>query len=369
MKLASKILNITLAIVVLCTLVAAVGSAITKKPILLSVIRSNSMYPVWKRGDMVMIDNLTKQETVFNGDIIFFKAENGSLATKGWIAHRVIGGNAKDGYLTKGDANKFSDQESDETGPIKRSWIAGRAVMMGDQPIVFKKIGYLSLWLEKYQSNPLVLPAFALILGVIISIGELKPGKKRKKRSKGKGMELPLIYLIGGLSISIIVGGTMISSSYTLNQIYEISQHSQGVLVGSDVGMLKIGDSVSRDLSEIKNEGIFPLIGVITTNDKQIQLSHQKFTLSKGQQINTSYTVTAQVPGRYKATIKVGLFFPLLPAAVIYFLAEKSYWLALAIVSLIPGLPLILYPFIDGKMRRKTFSVIRKKTRKLQRIF
>lgn len=139
--------------------------------------------------------------------------------------------------------------------------------------------------------------------------------------------------------------------------------------MGSDVGMLKIGDSVSRDLSEIKNEGIFPLIGVITTNDKQIQLSHQKFTLSKGQQINTSYTVTAQVPGRYKATIKVGLFFPLLPAAVIYFLAEKSYWLALAIVSLIPGLPLILYPFIDGKMRRKTFSVIRKKTRKLQRIF
>ncbi|MEH7255251.1 signal peptidase I [Neobacillus niacini] len=368
MKVISKILNLLLVFVVLCTLIAAVGSAITKKPVLLTVIRSNSMYPVWERGDMVIIENLMEDDNINVGDIIFFKAEKGSLATKGWIAHRVISGNATEGYITKGDANKYSDQESDNTGSIERKWVAGRAMEIGENPIVLNKIGYLSLWMEKYQSNPLLLPSFALILGIIIGIGELMPGQKRKKR-KSNGMELHLIYFIGGLSISIIVGGTMITSGHTLNQLYEVSEQTQGVLMGSDVGILKVGDTVTRPLSEIKNESVFPLIGVITTNDKQIELSHKKVTLSKGQQINSTYTVNAEHPGKYKATIQVGLFYPLLPSSFIYFLAQKSYWLALIFVSIIPSLPLMIYPFIDRKMRRKTINIIRKKKRKLQGIF
>jgi signal peptidase I len=369
MKVISKILNLLLVFVVLCTVIAAVGSAITKKPVLLTVIRSNSMYPVWERGDMVIIDNLNKDEDIRDGDIVFFKAEEGSLATKGWIAHRVIGGNAKEGFITKGDANRYSDQESDNTGSIERKWIAGRAMEIGGNPIVLNKIGYLSLWMEKYQSNPLLLPGFALILGIIIVIGELLPGQKHKKKSKSSGMELQLIYFIGGLSISIIVGGTMITSGHTLNQVYEVSEQSQGVIIGSDVGILKVGDSVTRPLSEIKNESIFPLIGVITTNDKQIELSHKKVTLLKGEQINSTYTVNAKNPGKYHSTIKVGLFYPLLPSSFINFLAQKSYWLALTFVSIVPGLPLMIYPLIDGKMRRKTINVIRKKKRKLRSIF
>ena len=93
MKVLSKILNTLLAIVILCTLIAAVGSAITKEPVLLTVIRSNSMYPVWERGDMVIIKNLKDKDTVQIGDIVFFKTDEGSLADKGWIAHRVMDGN------------------------------------------------------------------------------------------------------------------------------------------------------------------------------------------------------------------------------------------------------------------------------------
>ena len=71
MKLFSRILNTLLAIAILCTLIAAVGSAITKKPVLLTVIRSNSMYPVWERGDMVIIENL-KKKTLYIMEILSF---------------------------------------------------------------------------------------------------------------------------------------------------------------------------------------------------------------------------------------------------------------------------------------------------------
>ncbi|HEY2422231.1 MAG TPA: signal peptidase I [Neobacillus sp.] len=367
MKVASKIVNIILAVVVLCTVSAAVGSAIMKKPFLLTVIRSNSMYPVWERGDLVIIENLSEKETVHHGDIVFFKAKEGDLASKGWIAHRVISGNSEKGFITKGDANKYTDQESnDGKGEIKREWIAGRALLIGGSPMVIPKLGFLSLWMEKFQSNPFVVPVIAFILAILIAIGEFTSDKKRGK--KNKEMELPLIYIIGGFTVSIIIGGTMLASGQTVNLVYEVSKQGQGVMVGSDVGVLKVGDVVSRPLSELNNKGFFPLIGAITTDDKQIEVSHKNVFLTQGQGINTTFTVNAKNPGLYQSSINVGLFYPLLPASLIYFLADKSYWLALVVISMIPGLPLIIYPLIDGKMRRRTLKMLRRKKRKLLRL-
>lgn len=365
MKVFSKILNILFTIAILGTLFASVGSAITKEPVLLTVIRSNSMYPVWERGDMVIIENLNEEEIVYKGDIVFFKTDKGSLADQGWIAHRVMEGDAEQGFITKGDANEYIDQKSDPTA-IERDWISGRAITIGETPIVIPKIGYLSLWAEKYQSSPYLLPGIALLLGIIIAIGEMMSGQK--KRKKELGMDLQLIYIIGGLTVAIIIGATMLTSGQTVNILYEVSNQNQGVLMGSKVGILKIGDEVTQPLSELSNGGFFKLIGAITTDDKQIELSHNKVNLSRGQIINAKYIVKAKHPGKYDSSIHVGLFYPFLPSSVIYFLAQKSYWLALVLVSLVPGLPLILYPFIDGRMRRKTIKFLRKKTRKLQSI-
>ena len=363
MKIFTRSLNILLVIAILCTLIAAVGSAITKEPVLLTVIRSNSMSPVWERGDMVIIKNLKEKDVVHNGDIIFFETEEGSLAEKGWIAHRIVSGNASQGFITQGDANKTTDQQ-DGSGPIEREWIAASALKIGQTPIVIPKLGYLSLWMEEYQSNSFLLPVISLILAGLIAFGEIKSGKQRKKKSKG--MELQLIYIMGGLTIAIIMGATMLASGQTLNLVYEVSEQEKGVLMGSDVGILQVGDEVTQPLSELKNGGFIPLIGSITTNDKQIVPSHKNLHLSQGQQLDTTYTVTAEEPGQYESSIQVGLFYPFLPTSFIHFLAQKSYWLALFAVSLVPGLPLIIYPMIDGKMRRGIIKFLRRKKRKLR---
>ncbi|MCL6572509.1 MAG: signal peptidase I [Bacillus sp. (in: Bacteria)] len=363
MKVFSKILTILMAMGIFCTLIAGIGSAITKKPVLLTVIRSNSMYPVWERGDLVIIENLKEKESIQPRNIVFFKTKEGSLATKGWIAHRVMSGDNQKGFITKGDANEYTDQESVGTGPINREWIAGRALTIGGSPLVIPKMGYLSLWAEKYQSKPYILPVLAIILACIIAIGEFTAGQKKGK--KRHGMELPIMYIIGGVTISVIMGGTMLASGQTVNVVYGVSNQSQGVLMGSDVGMLKVGDEVSRPLSELSNGGFFPLIGTMTTDDLQIGLSDKNMYLSQEQHLNTTFTVHAEKPGLYESVIKVGLFYPLLPSSIIYFLAQKSYWLALVLVSIVPGIPLMIYPLLDGKMRRRTIKFLRKKKRNL----
>lgn len=353
-KIITRVINGLLLIVVAITLISAIGSAITKEPILLSVIRSNSMYPVWERGDMVLIQNFSEDDEVEMGDIIFYKAEKGNLSKQGWIAHRVIEGNNEVGFIAKGDAN----EDPDET-PVQRGWISGRAVTIEETPIVIPKLGFLSLWMEQFQSNPYILPIFAVILAIIVGISELTSNKKARKKKKENGIELQLIYISAGMTIAVILAATMLMSSQKLNIVYEVSEEQKGVLMGSAVGILKPGDEVTKPLSTLNNGGKFNLIGTITTNDEQIQTSKSKLVLKPGDNKEISFTVTAVNPGKYESSIQVGLFYPFLPSSLIYALANTSFWLALVVLALIPGLPFMMYPFLDGKMRRGIFKYVR----------
>ena len=83
MKKLSKIIDIILYVIAAIVLTAAFSSAILDKPMLFSSVRSNSMYPVFQRSDMILIKSLSEKDTLNIGDIVVFKVEEGSLSTKG----------------------------------------------------------------------------------------------------------------------------------------------------------------------------------------------------------------------------------------------------------------------------------------------
>ncbi len=367
MKKISRAIDIILYILVTITLLTALSSAIWKKPILFVSVRSNSMYPSFQRSDVLLIKNLSKEEEVDIGDIVVFKTDEGSLASKGWIVHRVIEGNDEMGFITKGDANEYTDQNNG-SAPIKREWIACKVITINGQPLKIPLIGYLSLWMEGFQKNPFTMPIIAVILAVIIGISELLSNKKGKKKRKSKGnMDKQLIYFFGGLTISIIIGATMLASSQRIIIPYEVSSDRQGVIMGSSVGIIKVGEKVEKPLIELSNQGFIPFTSTITTNDDQITFSRSLVPITPGTELTVDMILKAEKPGTYNSTIYAGMFYPFLPSQLIYTLAAKSYWLALIIVSLIPGLPLLLYPVIDRKMRRKTVKEIRRLYRRIQR--
>lgn len=359
MKLLSRILVACLYTVTVIVLIASVGSAITQKPLLMTAIRSNSMYPLLERGDMVYIKNLSPDSPLKNGDIIAFTTQNGSLASQGLIMHRIVGGNEIDGYITKGDANDYTDQESGGTGPIKREWITSKVPTIGKYPLKIPLLGYLPLWMENFKTNSYTLPGIALFLAIIIGISELVEGRKKRKKKKSK-LELQLIYFFSGLTITIMLSASMLAASQHLSLSYEVSETSQGVIMGSNVGILKVGEEVQRPLSDLSNKGFFPITATITSKDKQLSFSHESLSLSPGEEIKVTMDVKATTPGKYNSTIWVGMFFPFLPKSLIYWLSQQSFWLALFVVSLIPGLPVMLYPLIDSHLRRKTLKELRR---------
>ncbi len=366
MRKLSKLIDIALYIIVAIILLAAITSVIWKKPVMFSSVRSNSMYPLFRRGDMLLIKNISSRDTIDIGDIIVFKAEEGSLADSGWIVHRIVDGNQSLGFITKGDANEYADQTPGGPDLVKREWIAGRVLTIGDKVLKIPLIGYLPLWMEALQKSSYTMPIITVGLAGLVGISELMGSKKKKKENP---LSLQLIYFFGGLTLSVIMAATMLTSSERVVVPYEVSEDSIGVLMGSSVGIIKVGDKIEQPLSDLNNNGFIPIISTITTKDTQINFSHTLEILKPGTELETYMILNASNPGKYESVIYIGLFYPFLPSKLIYALANISYWLALAVISLIPGLPLMLYPLIDSKLRRKTIKEIRRLTRRMKLSF
>ncbi|MGI6588043.1 MAG: signal peptidase I [Peptococcia bacterium] len=359
----SRIGNFFFYLLIILVLIACLGSALNHTPFLFSVIRSNSMYPLLTRGDLVFVLPLSPTAPINIGDIVLFKTEDDSLAQKGWIMHRIIAGDTKNGFITKGDANEDSDQIRRNARPIKREWVTAKAITWGEHVLKCPLLGYPSLWTEKYQQTPYLLPGFALVLTVILITTEWQKDKTRRKKSK---LDLSLIYIGSGLVISLLLLASMLTTSQKITLEYEVAD-KQGVLQGSELGILKEGETTKHFLAELKNKSFCPFLTIITCPNPQISFNHNYLTLKQNQKKDLYFKVSALQSGSYQFPIWIGMYYPFLPSQILYQLQAKSIWLALIIVSLLPALPLFLYPFLDLKLRRKTRKEIRRLYRRIKR--
>ncbi|MDP5274381.1 signal peptidase I [Chengkuizengella axinellae] len=366
MKWISRFVYLVLGIMITFTLFSAIGSAILKQPVLLAVIRSNSMYPLMERGDMVLVKRVREEDSVEIGDITIFKAEKGALASKGWVIHRLIEGNSEEGYITQGDANERTDQQDGST-LIERDWIVNETIKIGEKPIVIPYVGYLPLWIEELNFESSNLQLIAVGLTVYVVLNEIFNRRKKRKSKKPSKLDVPLLYFISGLTIAVMMLTTMVMSSKFMTFNYNVSDQSKGILMGSSVGVLKVGDEHTKDLVDLNNGGFFPLFVSVTSKDDQFELSHSYFHLNPGDEVDTKVTIRAQNPGKYNSKIHIGVFYPFLPLSLIHKLANISYWLALVTVSLVPGLPVMLFPLVNARLRRKTIRGVNEKVRDFKR--
>jgi len=83
--------------------VGSLAGALLDRPVFVSYAYSGSMTPTISKGDVFFINPLSKNPEV--GDIIVFNA-GGT-----WTVHRIVGV-VEDGYITKGDNNVATDQQS-----------------------------------------------------------------------------------------------------------------------------------------------------------------------------------------------------------------------------------------------------------------
>lgn len=113
-----------------------------------AIITSDSMDPTFKKGDLVLMQDVLVQPKV--GDIIIFPdPQNYRIASQPLtITHRIESISA-DGIKTKGDNNPYVDSWS-----VSRKMILGKAIVLYRQPLVLKDLGkYFLLDFSAQQYN------------------------------------------------------------------------------------------------------------------------------------------------------------------------------------------------------------------------
>jgi signal peptidase len=120
------------------------------------LVSGHSMEPTLWTGDLAI---LRKQETYGKGDIVAFQVENGGV-----VIHRIVGGDAKKGYVPRGDNRDTVD-----------FWRPKPANIGGKMWFHIPKIGIAVTMMRAPQNLPVV-AALAGFLAVLTGGG----GKNRR---------------------------------------------------------------------------------------------------------------------------------------------------------------------------------------------
>lgn len=265
MKKAYKIFSVLFYLLIFVLLLSSFTATILKRPLLFTAIRSNSMYPLYEKGDIGLIIPAPKSSYKI-GDIIVFEGED-ELGQKKLIMHRIVEGDLKEGFITKGDANDLADQEQGFKR-VKPESVFCKAVVMNNTPIKLPLLGHIPLWMENLDVEPSFFPLLTLILIVIVILLDIfkKPGKQKTPK-----LDTTLLCFAVGLSLSILMGTTILSGCQNLIMPYEVSESQEGALMGSSIGVIKKGDTIKdKHISTVSNKGAFPLLVSISCNDEQI---------------------------------------------------------------------------------------------------
>lgn len=113
----------------------------TEKPIMAVV--SNSMVPVFYRGDLIVVKGVDCQD-IEPGDIIVYQNPYRGIP----VVHRVVDlekdGSGNRFFITKGDNNPHTDQTSGISPPVACSWLRGEVKLIIPKLGLFK-VGLIEL--------------------------------------------------------------------------------------------------------------------------------------------------------------------------------------------------------------------------------
>lgn len=229
-------------------LIILLFSAFIFSPLDLGVVTSNSMSPEIDEGEAFIFYDTNEFK---EGDVIVFNSEIRSEL----VTHRAIR-ETEDGYITKGDNNRLTDQEVGDKY-ITQEDVVGRVLYFNNNPLVlpFLNLGIL----EFLNTNKNIILAFVLILiGFDLTI---LSNRKFKKHREIKYGHLINFFILSFLLVSIyfLYTPTTFSEDFVVNnQDVESNSAMDTVFLINPIfeGITTVQTEVNyENIKNIKREG------------------------------------------------------------------------------------------------------------------
>jgi signal peptidase I len=155
---ALKLLTGVVLALLLATAVFLLWPLAKGEPSRVIIVSGHSMEPTFHTGDMIIA---LPSDSYERGQVVPYRVPDGDPGAGGLVIHRIVGGNAANGFVMQGDNNPSPD-----------IWTPKPADMVGRQVLLVPRVGLYMAWLRQ----PGVLAA--LIAGLVtmfILLGNKRP--------------------------------------------------------------------------------------------------------------------------------------------------------------------------------------------------
>lgn len=387
MKLRSSISSLLTLLFVAAVIAMLVGQQLGQ-PILLGFVITGSMSPTLEPGDGFVALPPTFAGDVEEGDVVTFDARE--LQGGGLTTHRVVG-ETEEGYITRGDANPFTDQDGPEP-PVQDAQIVAVAWQFNGEIVVIPNLGSVAMALQGVVGLLVgllgILPGGSIVadgnIGSLMIVGGLlmlvlsfasdlirreERDSKSRSRSRGGTMQARTVLAVILLLILVPATATMVIPSGT-NDLTIVSSQSPS----ENPTVIEQGGSQSLDYN-VTNNGYIPLVAIIEPASTGVEVEQTAHVVRRGESASTeAWLYAPEETGVYYRAVSERQYIGILPLSMIVALHEIHPWVAILVIDATIAILVTLlfalsvgfreFRFRESRQHQTLGDTIRRKVRK-----
>ena len=336
-------------VVLVVVFAALVLGQVFGQPTLVAYVDSGSMEPTIDEGDGFVAIPAAVAGPPSEGDVITFHAEE--IEGGGLTTHRVVG-ETDEGYITRGDANPFTDQDGGEP-PVGDDRIVAEALQIGDTTVT---IPHLGTGIEGIQSV-----VFGTVLAVVDALGldsDVSPGtvgmwifvlgavlfaasfRSDSDAGPARDMSRSLDASDGvdGRTVAVLL---LVVVLVPANAAMIVPSGPTDVVIDgdevADAEGVEPGDAVEAEF-DAHNGGLITLLLVFEPTDDDVAVEPDSLGVPVGETATATVSAPAPEPGVERTiTIEEHRYLVVMPEGALTWLHSASPYAALAALNLFIG--------------------------------
>ena len=319
-------------------------------PVALSVVETDSMEPTLEAGDGFLAVPSIASGDVETGDVVVFRAQE--LHDGGLTTHRVVAV-TDEGYVTKGDANPFTDQDASEP-PITDDQIVATALQIDGSVVTIPGVGAV-VWTLRDAAEWILgavgveRPGARLVGGLLFAVGttlfalsfvgefdRTRSRDRSRERSRDRSVQFDVRVLVVVFALLVLVptNAAMLlpAGSYAVDVQAEESPPDDAQIVAP-------GDASTIELPT-HNDGLVPVLVAVDAPAPEATVENGRTVVTHGERDGAVLTAKApDEPGIRTYTVIERRYPVVLPPSTLEALhggSPVAAWGAVNLVLLAP---------------------------------
>jgi signal peptidase len=326
-------------------IVAMVAGQLLGQPVLVSYVTSGSMAPTLDPGDGFVAIPAAVADPVEEGDVVTFRAEE--VQGGGLTTHRVVEVTDR-GYVTKGDANPFTDQDGGEP-PVKEAQVVAVAWQPGGSTLAIPHLGTVvegsrdtlagvQRWLAATLGTRSLLGTSGLaylVFGLsmawyLVEVYRDRGDARDRERDRSRADGLDPRLAVGVFALAVVLAATAAMVAPAGPQEYGI------VSAESDAPGPRVIETGTSETVRypVGNGGFVPVVSFLETDGEGVAVEPDEVRVGPRSVENATVTLSAPPEtGYYRLFVVEHRYLALLPQEHIRALYAVHPWLPLVAID------------------------------------